>query len=84
MHRRNFIKISGLSLAGLLITDFAMAGGKKNQVIQMPDAVEIFSGDQYFSLQSSDKHTWIYKDTVVELKKLNDTISVYVQSPTLL
>ncbi|MEP6950209.1 MAG: hypothetical protein ABI863_13075 [Ginsengibacter sp.] len=83
MHRRHFIKASGLSLAGLLVADFIIAGGKKKYTLQMPDAVEIFSGDQYFLLQSPDQHTWIYKDVIIDLKKLNDTIAVYVQSPTI-
>lgn len=84
MHRKHFLKISTLSLAGLLIADFTKAGGKKNPVIQMPDKVEIFSDDKYFALESSDQYTWQYKDVVVDLKKLNDRIEVYVQSPALL
>src|SRR5712671_3627914 len=83
MHRRHFIKASGLSLAGLLIAEFVTAGGKKNHTIQMPDVVEILSADQYISLQTSDQHTWKYKDIIIDLKKLNDTIAVYVQSPTM-
>ena len=83
MHRRNFIQISGLSLAGLLITDFAVAGAKKNPLIQMPDNVEIFSENQYFSLLSADKYKWVYKDVIVELKKLDDRIEVYVQSQSM-
>jgi alpha-galactosidase len=81
MHRRNFIKLSSLSLAGLVIADFTKAGGKKNHTLQMPDVVEILSDDKYISLQSPDKQKWIYKDVVVELKKLDDRIEVYVQSP---
>ena len=84
MNRKNFLKISSLSLAGLLIADFTKAGDKKNLLIQMPDAVEILSDDTYISLQSSDKQKWIYKDVIVELKKLDDRIEVYVQSPTML
>ena len=83
MQRRNFIKISTLSLTALLIADYIKAGDKKTHVIQMPDVVEILSGDKYISLQSSDKQKWIYKDVIVELKKLNDRIEVYVQSPTM-
>ena len=83
MHRRHFIKTTGLSLAGLVISDFTVAGGKKNHTIQMPDVVEIFSGDQYFLLRSSDQHTWTYKDVIIGIKKLNDKIAVHVQSPTM-
>ncbi len=83
MQRRQFIKISGLSLSSLLIADFVKAGNKKTYVIQMPDAVEIFSEDKYISLQSSDQHTWKYKDVIVELKKYDDKVEVHVQSPSL-
>jgi alpha-galactosidase len=83
MHRKQFIKISTLSLTGLLIADFTKAGGKKNHTLQMPDAVEILSDDTYILLQSMDKQKWIYKDVSVELKKLDDRIEVYVQSPTM-
>lgn len=83
MHRKHFIKVSTLSLTGLLIADYIKAFGRKTFTLQMPDAIEIFSGDKYFSMQSSDKHKWIYQDVVVELKKLTDKIEVYFQSPTL-
>jgi alpha-galactosidase len=81
MHRKHFLKITSLSLAGLLIADFTNAGGKKNHTLQMPDAVEILSDDTYILMQSSDKQKWMYKDVIVELKKLDDRIEVYVQSP---
>jgi alpha-galactosidase len=83
MHRKHFLKISSLSLAGLLIADFAKAGSRKTHVIQMPDVVEILLDDKYILLQSSDKQKWIYKDVIVEFKKLNDRIEVYLQSPTM-
>lgn len=83
MRRRNFIKMSSLSITGLLIADFSKAGGKKNTVIQMPGKVEILSGDQYYALQSSDQYTWKYKDVIVELKKLTDKIEVFAQSPSM-
>ena len=83
MHRRHFLTASGISLAGLIIADFTQAGNKKNYILQMPDTVEILSADQYISLQTSDHHTWKYKDVIIELKKGNDIIGVYVQSPSL-
>lgn len=83
MHRKHFLKISSLSFAGLLIADFTKAGDRKIHTLQMPDVIEILSDNTYISLQSSDKQKWIYKDVVVELKKLNDRIEVYVQSPTM-
>ena len=83
MNRRNFLQISGISIGSLLIADYIKAAGKKVYTIQMPDAIKILSGDTYFSLQSSDKHTWHYKDVMVEMKRLNDAVTVFVQSPSL-
>lgn len=83
MRRRNFIKVSGLSLSGLLIADYIKADDRKEFTIQMPGSVEILSDDKYISLQSTDKQKWIHKDITIELKKLNDKIEVYVQSPSM-
>jgi hypothetical protein len=83
MQRRNFIKLSTLSLTGILIADFAKAGNRKTHVLQMPDLVEILSDDTYISLQSSDKQEWTYKDVIVELKKLDDRIEAHIQSLTI-
>jgi len=51
--------------------------------MQMPDKVEILVDDTYFPLQSSDQQTWKYKEAIVELKKADDRIEVYVQSPVM-
>jgi alpha-galactosidase len=83
MHRKHFLKISTLSLTGLLISDYIKAHGKTPHTLQMPDAIEILLDDKYISLQSSDKQKWIYKDVIVEFKKLDDRIEVSVQSPTM-
>ncbi|MEP6682884.1 MAG: hypothetical protein ABJA35_06475 [Parafilimonas sp.] len=83
MNRRNFIQLTGASLASLMITDLAKAAGNKVELIQMPDEIKIFSGDNYIALQSSDKQTWIYRDVIVRLKNTKDSVAVLVQSPTL-
>ena len=80
MNRRHFIKISGASLASLLVSNYIKAEGITATVIQMPDAVKILSGDNYLSLQSSDKQTWTYRDVVVKLKPNKDSVAVFVQS----
>ncbi len=81
MQRRNFIKLSTLSFAGLLISDFIKAVDKKNPLLKMPDSVEIFSEDKYFTLHTADQQKWKYMDVIVELKKLETSIEVNVQSP---
>lgn len=83
MHRRHFVRISTLSLAGLLITDFTKAGGGKDPVIRVPEKVEVLFDNAYVTLQTNDKLTWKYKDVTVELKKVQNKIEVYIQSPTL-
>lgn len=83
MKRRNFLQLTGVSVASLLISDFIKAEHKKIHIMQMPGAIKILSGDTYFSLQSYDKQTWKYKDVIVELKNANDAIAVSVQSPSL-
>ena len=83
MNRRNFIQLTGASLASLLVADLVKAEGIKINVIQMPDEVKIRSGDVYFPLQSSDKQTWSFKDILVKLKSTKDSVAVLVQSPTL-
>lgn len=49
----------------------------------MPDEIKILSGDEYLSLETSDHHTWQYKDVIIELKNTAKSVSVFIQSPTL-
>lgn len=51
--------------------------------MQMPGAVKILSGDNYFTLQASGADTWKYKDVIVELKNINDSVAVSIQSPSI-
>ncbi len=83
MHRRNFIRLSGASFGGLIISSYTKAEGKKNHLIKLPDSVSVQTDIGWFDLQSSDKNKWAYKDVVVELKPMADIISVHVQSPTI-
>ena len=83
MNRRNFIQLTGASLASLLVSDFVKAAGNKVALIQMPDEVKILSGNNYVALQSFDKQTWSYRDVVVKLKNTKDSVAVFVRSPTI-
>jgi len=83
LNRRHFIHLSGASLASLLVADYVKAAGSPSTILQMPDTVNILSGDVYIALQSADKHTWTYKDVVVQLKQADKAIAVFIQSPTL-
>jgi alpha-galactosidase len=81
LNRRNFIQLTGASLATLLVSDFIKAEGTYS-LMQMPDEVKIFAGDNYFPLQSSDKQTWTYKDVVVKLSNTKDSVAASLRSPS--
>jgi alpha-galactosidase len=83
LNRRNFIQLTGVSLASLLVSDFIKAEGRKLTLMQMPDEVKIRSGDVDYSLQSSDKQTWNFRDIIVKLKNTKDSVLILVHSPTL-
>ena len=83
LNRKNFIQLTGASFASLLMPRFVNAKDTTATVIQMPDEVKIFSGDNYFSLQSSDKQKWIYRDIVVSVKPTEDAVTISVYSPSL-
>ena len=83
MNRRNFIQLTGASLASLLVADFLKAEGIKSTVIQMPDEVKIFYNDMYFPLQSSDKQTWYFRDVAVKLKNTKYSVPVFIHSPSI-
>jgi alpha-galactosidase len=82
LKRRNFVKLTGTSLASILVSNYIKAEGLNVTTIQMPDAVKILSGNDYLPMQSSDKQTWIYSDIIVRLKHNKDSIAVFIQSPT--
>ena len=52
MNRRNFIKTTGLTLAGALISDslFALSNRQVKQVIHLPDEVSAIINDQSVKL----------------------------------
>jgi alpha-galactosidase len=83
LNRRNFIQVTGTSLAALLVSNYIKAEGLGITTIQLPDAVKILSGNDYLSMQSSDKLTWHYRDVIVKLKNNKDSVTVFIQSPTL-
>ncbi len=83
MKRRNFIKLTGASMVSLLAANYMEAEGVASTVIQLPDAVSILYGDNYFMMGSSDRQTWTYKDVIVRLKNNKDSVAVFIQSPSL-
>ena len=82
MNRKHFIRITGASLASLIVSKYASAKDKTSLLIRMPDAVVILSEDNTFTMQSSDKTTWMYKDVTVRVKEEGNSIAVFVTSST--
>ena len=83
MNRRLFIKISGVSFAGLITNAPAFANMPPGHLLALPNKVFIQSGDQLFELSSSDKSKWTTKDVEVLVKEINNVLSVTVSSPTM-
>jgi alpha-galactosidase len=83
LKRRNFIQLTGASLASLLVSNYIKAEGLSVTGIQMPDAVKILLDNDYLPMQSSDKLAWYYRDVIVKLKNNKDSVTVFIQSPTL-
>lgn len=82
MDRRNFIRLTGVSAASLLITNNLNAAPGGAAIIQMPDEVKFLSGNEYVTMRSSGVGAWTYKDIVVKLKKEKDAVGVNIQSPS--
>ena len=65
MNRRHFIKISGISFAGLISNVPAFANIPPGHLLALPGKVFIQSSEELFELTSSDKSKWIFKDVEV-------------------
>ena len=83
MDRRNFVKIAGASMAGLIIGSPAFANLPRQYLMALPDEISISSGDQQMMLSSADKLKWTYKDIEVLIKQEAMQLAVFAQSPTL-
>jgi alpha-galactosidase len=83
LQRRNFIRLSGISIGSLLGPNFSKAEGKKFYAIKLPDSVSVQTNEGWQNLQSSGSSAWTHKDVMVELRPVNDIVSVHIQSPTL-
>ncbi len=72
MYRSHFIKISGVSLAGLIINAPVFANMPPSHLLALPHKVFIQSGNQLPELSSSDKSKWIIKDVEVLVKEIKN------------
>ncbi len=79
MNRGNFIKISGVSIAGLIInTSSAFANLPPQYLLALPDEISINSGGQLMALFSTDKLKWTNRDVEVTIQQEGTVLKVYV------
>jgi len=82
LNRRNFIRITGASATSLLVANYLKAAPGGSAIIQLPDEIELLSGNKYLPLRKTDGYNWTYKDVTVKLTKLTDAVSIHIQSPS--
>jgi len=82
MNRKNFLRLSGTSLAAVMLGKLSFARGSK-QLIQIPDEVWAQTGEEWHQLTPSNQSIYTYRDITVALKHGGDILSVHAQSPTL-
>ena len=90
MNRRHFIKTSGASLGGLLITPmlgtFCSCVSPQKQkvvadIIALPDEVIAHTGNGIVPLGTTNRQTWTKNQITVDLRITEDCLSVVVHSP---
>ena len=83
MDRKHFLKISSVSLAGLIFNSEVAGEGQAIYQLTLPDEIWIQSGNEWYKLSSSNSYKYIFKDVEVLLKHNQNLLSVLVTSPTL-
>jgi alpha-galactosidase len=82
MNRRHFISTTGLSLAGILLSDSLLAlNQKKGGLINLPDDISAIVNDQMVKLKANaGKDLWSYRDVVVTLGKSKQGIAIFLHA----
>lgn len=83
MQRRDFIRLSGLTMAAALYSRITYASSPSLALINAPDEVLAMVNDQWVKLQSAGGSTYAYKDLRVELKSKNNAKAVEVLCPSM-
>jgi len=80
LNRRNFIHVTGASLASLAFLNWNSPTAA--QLIQLPEKVSVLLDDGMHDLVSTTKESWTYQDISVQLKYHHDSLQVFVYSPS--
>jgi alpha-galactosidase len=83
MNRRNFIKASILSTAGVMLSEslFAFSDNRSEQLINLPSGVNAVVNGKMVSLKSSGKEKWVYENIIVRFINTGKSIEVFVTAP---
>src|SRR4030042_3960746 len=84
MNRRNFIRTTGLTLAGTLIIDSlgALPDQHSRYVIHLPDKVSAIINNQSVKLlKGKGGEFWTYQDLIVALKNTWKSLAIEIQAP---
>lgn len=83
MNRRNFIKNTGFTLTGLLLSDFVLGQNfdfENSNTILFPNQVFAVVNEQSIQLSGSDKK-WSHKNIEVTLEKTKNGIIIFAEAP---
>jgi alpha-galactosidase len=83
MLRRNFIRISSVSVASLLFSRLTSFAADGNNMMNGPEQVLVRFDRDWIKLHSSNGREYTYKDLQVSLPRQSGALSVYLSSPTL-
>lgn len=81
MNRKHFIQWGGGTLGSLLFSKSFAASSPKH-IIELPSAVTVKLKEGIYTLQSTDKENWFYKDIIITIKYLNDILNAEVYCPS--
>lgn len=81
MHRRHFLQMTGISLAGILTTKSAFGAAAPNGLLAVPDEIWIQTYNNWQQLTASGAY-FTYRDINVNLHNSGDGMRVVLQSPT--
>jgi alpha-galactosidase len=83
MNRRNFIKASFLTTAGLIVGEKLLASNNKTDgyLIRIADEVSAVVNDHVVSLTRNRTGKWEYRDVIISLENTSSGIEVIIEAP---